>query len=56
LHIDIHTDELGTDNLDNSWLHHNYSYARTAMDDIDATYALPGMSLTLPVYVIITTI
>ncbi|PVH64158.1 hypothetical protein PAHAL_2G204700 [Panicum hallii] len=41
--VDLNTpDELGTDNLDNSWLHHNYSYARTAMDDIDATYALPG--------------
>jgi hypothetical protein len=51
VHTDIYTDEAGTEDLDDNWLHRNYSYARTVRDDIDATYALPDMSLIVPVLV-----
>jgi hypothetical protein len=53
LHIDIHTGEPGIDDLDDSWLHHSYSYASIVRDDIDTADALSGMSLPVSVLVII---
>jgi hypothetical protein len=49
LHIDIHTDKPETNALDDSWLHCNYSYPSAVRDDIDASDALPGTSLTVPI-------
>jgi hypothetical protein len=51
VHTGIHTDEVRTEDLDDNWLHRNYSYARIVKNDIDATYSLPAMSLTVPMLV-----